>query len=142
MEWLQESPPLIILLTDYVGKYLQCEVKCTSNTGETFTKNHFIIDCEYKGNPNSDWLRDAKWGIMVHYLKSIMATEGSSKEWNAAVNSFNVENSLNKLIIRAGFVMFTLGQNSGYYCSPNSVYSSAVGGNPVFCVQLAICQWI
>lgn len=132
-EWLQGiTTPRIILLTDYVGKYLQCEVKCRSNTGETFTKKIISSSTvEYKGNPNSDWLRDAKWGIMVHYLKSIMATEGSSKEWNAAVNSFNVEKFAEQVNNSgAGFVMFTLGQNSGYYCSPNSVYSSAVGVEP------------
>ena len=30
----------------------------------------------------------------------------------------------------AGFVMFTLGQNSGYYCSPNAVFDSIVGTSP------------
>lgn len=124
------NTPRIVLLTDYIGEFLQCEVKCTLNTGKTLTKK--IVSSspvEYRGNPNTDWFKNAGWGIMVHYLKLI--DDGRSKEWNEAVNSFNVKKFAKQVNSSgAGFVMFTLGQNSGYYCSPNSAYSSAVGVNP------------
>ena len=86
---------------------------------------------EYKGNPNTDWFRDAGFGIMFHYLSSNIVPEGGPKEWNEAVNSFDADAfALNAHVAGAGFVMVTLGQNSGYYCSPNAAFDSVVGVSP------------
>lgn len=121
----------IILLTSYAGKYLKCTVNLVSS-GKNLTAS--VISSkpiEYKGNPNTDWFRDAGFGIMIHYLKPIMAPEGGSEEWNRAVNSFDAEKFADQVhAARAGFVMFTLGQNSGYYSSPNAVFDSVVGVAP------------
>jgi hypothetical protein len=123
----------IILLTSYVGKYLKCEVSCNIlNIDEKITAS--VISSkpvEYKGNPNTDWFKDAGYGIMVHYLKEAIVPEGGSKEWNDAVNSFNAENFARQAKeAGAGFVMFTLGQNSGYYCSPNASFDKILGTQP------------
>lgn len=123
----------IVLLTSYVGKYLKCEVSCTIlNSDEKITAS--VISSkpiEYKGNSNTDWFKDAGYGIMVHYLKEAIIPEGGSKEWNEAVNSFNVERFASQVNeAGAGFVMFTLGQNSGYYCSPNTTFDSILGTKP------------
>jgi hypothetical protein len=68
---------------------------------------------------------------MVHYLKPAIVPDGDSKEWNDAVNSFDVEKFADQAKeAGAGYVLFTLGQNSGYYCSPNSVYDSILGVQP------------
>jgi hypothetical protein len=123
--------PEIILLADYIGSYLKCEVEYTLDTEESFTE--IVVTSspiEYRGNPDTDWFKDAGWGIMVHYLKPAIVPDGTFKEWNEAVNSFNVERFAEQANhAGAGFVMFTLGQNSGYYCSPNAVYDSIVGVN-------------
>ena len=83
----------IILLTSYVGKYLKCEV--SYDIKDTEKRNVVSVvsskPVEYKGNPNTDWFKDAGYGIMVHYLKEAIVPEGGSKEWNDAVNSFDVE---------------------------------------------------
>ncbi len=123
--------PKIVLLTDYIGKFLQSEVKCTLKTGESYTKKVVSSSpVEYRGNPNTDWMKDAGWGIMVHYLKTVMAPTGGAKEWNEAVDSFNVEQFAEQVENSgAGFVIFTLGQNSGYYCSPNSAYTNVMEVN-------------
>ena len=123
----------IILLTSYVGKYLKCEVSCNIlNIDEKITAS--VISSkpvEYKGNPNTDWFKDAGYGIMVHYLKEAIVPEGGSKEWNDAVNSFNAENFARQAKeAGAGFVMFTLGQNSGYYCSSNASFDKILGTQP------------
>ncbi len=56
---------------------------------------------------------------------------GGSKEWNEAVNSFNAKRFAEQVnSAGARFVMFTLGQNSGYYCSPNFTYDSIIGVKP------------
>ncbi len=123
----------IILLTSYVGKYLKFEVSCTMLNSEEKISASVISSkpVEYKGNTNTDWLKDAGYGIMVHYLKEAIVPEGGSKEWNDAVNRFNVERFASQVNESgAGFVMFTLGQNSGYYCSPNAAFDSIVGSKP------------
>ena len=123
----------IVLLTSYVGKYIKCEVTLSPrDKGEKIISSVITpAPVEYKGNPNTDWFKDAGFGIMVHFLKDIFAPDGGSKEWNAAVNSFNVEHFATQAKeAGAGFVMFTLGQNSGYYCSPNEVFDRTVGVKP------------
>ena len=52
-------------------------------------------------------------------------------EWNAAVNSFDVP-SFAAQVANTGAknILLMLGQNSGYYCSPNSVYETYAGVAP------------
>lgn len=123
----------IVLLTSYIGKYLKCEIILSSKDGDEKLTASLISfkPVEYKGNPNADWFRDAGFGIMVHYLNTNMVPDGGSKEWNDAVYSFSVEKFAEQAKeAGAGFVMFTLGQNSGYYCSPNATFDSIVGVKP------------
>lgn len=123
----------IVLLTSYTGKYLKCEIsafkhKKAYKIAGSIVSSGPVVDHD---NPNTDWFRDAGFGIMVHYLSSNIVQDKGSKEWNDAVDSFNAEKfaqSANEA--GAGFVMFTLGQNSGYYCSPNAVFDSVLGVNP------------
>jgi hypothetical protein len=123
----------IVLLTDYVGKYVICEITSEIKSSDEVKVVSIITDLpiEYKGNPNTDWFKDAGFGIMVHYLKEAIVPEGGSQEWNDAVNSFNAERFARQADeAGAGFVMFTLGQNSGYYCSPNAAFDSILGTKP------------
>lgn len=123
----------IVLLISYTGKYLKCEVTaCNKSNGKKLAASLITSGpVEYRGNPNTDWFHDAGFGIMVHYLKDKFAPDGGSKEWNAAVDSFDAEKfAAQAKEAGAGFVMFTLGQNSGYYCSPNAAYDTAVGVKP------------
>jgi hypothetical protein len=67
------------------------------------------------------WLKEAKFGVFVHYL-------GQGPNWNERVESFNVEKFAEQLQqTGAGYLIFTLGQNSGYYCSPNATYEKYAG---------------
>ena len=123
----------IVLLTEYSGKYLKCEVMPVSAEGEkgkpvsVFTSNP-IVD---KGNPNTDWFKDAGVGVMLNFLKPNYVIEGGAKEWNEVVDGFDVELfAENCREAGARFVMFALGQNSGYYCTPNTAYDSIVGVPP------------
>jgi hypothetical protein len=123
----------VVLLTSYVGKYLKFEISVKSEkSGEKLVASLISSGpVEYKGNPNTDWFHDAGFGIMVHYLKPIFAPDGGSKEWNDAVNSFDADKFAGQVSeAGAGFVMFTLGQNSGDYCSPNAAFDSVVGVKP------------
>ncbi len=123
----------IVLLTSYVDKFLKCEITCSiKDSNEIISASIISLNpVEFRGNPNTDWFRDAGFGIMVHYLKPAVVPNGGAREWNEAVNSFNVERFAGQANeAGVGYVMFTLGQNSGYYCSPNSVFDNIVGVNP------------
>jgi hypothetical protein len=123
----------IVLLTSYEGGYIKCEVSCTSEKGGKKLTGALVSGSpvKLKGNPNTDWFRDAGFGIMVHYLSSNIVHDKGSEEWNDAVDSFDTDDfALKASEAGAGFVMFTLGQNSGYYCSPNAAFDSIVGTSP------------
>jgi alpha-L-fucosidase len=67
------------------------------------------------------WLKQAKFGVFVHYL-------GGGPAWNDKVESFDVEKFAIQLHqTGASYLIFTLGQNSGYYCSPNATYEKYAG---------------
>jgi alpha-L-fucosidase len=67
------------------------------------------------------WLKEAKFGVFVHYL-------GEGPNWNERVESFNADKFADQLQqTGAKYLIFTLGQNSGYYCSPNASYEKYAG---------------
>jgi hypothetical protein len=122
----------IVLLTSYTGKFIKCEITLKEKNNKSKLLS-IVTDSAvvYKGNQNTDWFKDAGVGVMLHFLKDVFAKDGGSKEWNDAVNGFNVEIfAENCMEAGAGFVMFALGQNDGYYCSPNNAYDSIVGVAP------------
>lgn len=122
----------IVLLTSYTGKYIKCEI--TPDLTRENVKTLSIITASpvvYKGNPNTEWFKSAGVGVMLHFLKAVFTPEGGSKEYNEVVNNFDVELfSENCKEAGANYVIFALGQNDGYYCSPNHTYDSIVGIAP------------
>jgi hypothetical protein len=123
----------IVLLTSYAGKYLKCSMTPILKSGNKAEPVSIITETPvlFKGNPNTDWFKNAGLGVMLHFLKDVYAKDGGSKEYNDVVNGFDVELfAKNCKEAGAGFVMFALGQNDGYYCSPNAAYDSIVGISP------------
>jgi hypothetical protein len=72
-------------------------------------------------NPNTDWLHAAKYGVFMHLLPA--DAQGLTR-----VSQFDVE-ALAKQLEKMGAKYFaiTLGQNSGYFNSPNAVYDRYTG---------------
>ena len=101
---------------------------------------------------DTDWMHKARWGMMTHYLYELTDTEDASDEavhkfwrdwdagarpgiipessekaaieqWNRRVDSVNVD-ALAQHIAEtgAGYLVFTVGQTSGFFCSPNATY--------------------
>ncbi len=69
---------------------------------------------------SSDWMR-GRYGIGFHYLQDwLNETKGQgSAKWNQVVDSFDVEKFANAADeTGASWVLFTMGQNSGYYAAP------------------------
>lgn len=87
---------------------------------------------------NTDWFLQARWGVFVHYLADFASnTQVPSidvADWNARIDNFDVRGLADQLeAIGAGYFFITLGQNSGYYLSPNATYDSFVGYQPSHC---------
>jgi len=75
-------------------------------------------------NPNTDWFSQAKYGVFIHFLP---AGEAGLKQ----VGQFDVKALAGQLEeMGAGYLVLTLGQNSGYFNSPNAAYEGRTGYAP------------
>ncbi|EIQ01580.1 hypothetical protein OpiT1DRAFT_00152 [Opitutaceae bacterium TAV1] len=79
------------------------------------------------------WLRNnSGFGLMFHYIdkpaSSNVISTTSSVEWNRRVDSFGVGRFARRVReTGASWILFTLGQNTGHYCSPNAAYDEITG---------------
>jgi len=75
-------------------------------------------------NPNTDWFHDAKYGVFMHFLPA-------NPEGLALVEQFDAQ-ALAGQLEKAGakYFVITLGQNSGYFNSPNAAYNRYTGYSP------------
>lgn len=81
----------------------------------------FAAEKDSQQTSGKAWLKEAKYGVFVHYL-------GGGANWNEKVDSFDVEKFASQIVQSgAAYLVFTLGQNSGYYCSPNATYERYAG---------------
>ena len=93
----------------------------------SFTTHLSLSETSYR----ADWLHKAKWGVFVHYLAE---DNLPVRDWNNRVSNFDVKGVARQLhLIGARYYVITLGQNSGYYCSPNITYDKYVEINPSKC---------
>ena len=87
---------------------------------------------------NTDWFHQAKWGVLTHYLGAPPSSSGgaelTAEMWNAQVDAFDVQGLVSQLVAtQAKYLVMTIGQNSGHYCSPNATYDKIVGIRPSKC---------
>ncbi len=87
---------------------------------------------------NTEWFCQAKWGVFVHYLADFASNSQvpavEVDEWNRRIDGFDVVGLADQLeAVGAGYFILTLGQNSGYYLSPNATYDGLVGYHPSHC---------
>ena len=81
------------------------------------------------------WMKDARFGVMTHYLADWIAQTThepmSIERWNRLVDGFDVERLAEQVkSTGAGYYVISIGQNSGYYLSPNAVYDKLTGISP------------
>jgi hypothetical protein len=84
----------------------------------------------------TDWFKNAKWGVFMHYMADtvLKGDELTVENWNKAVDAFEVKGLTDQLASTgAGYFVLTLGQNSGFYCSPNATYDRLTGFTPSKC---------
>jgi alpha-glucosidase len=105
-----------------------------------------LADYAGVGRHRADWMRDpasreakqARWGVMTHYLADWRAKvdneKMSAENWNDMVDHFDVEGLAKQIeSVGAGYYLITIGQNSGYYLAPNATYDKLVGTQPSKC---------
>jgi alpha-L-fucosidase len=78
------------------------------------------------------WMKQARFGIMVHYLADWRSRTDSIATtpsiWNDMINHFDVEGLAEQVkSTGAGYLIFTIGQNSGYFLAPNKTYEKITG---------------
>jgi alpha-L-fucosidase len=86
----------------------------------------------------ADWLSEAHWGVMTHYLGAPPSSAGgaelTAEMWDAQIDAFDVDGLVQQLASTgAKYLLFTIGQNSGHFCAPNATYDKLVGISPSKC---------
>lgn len=76
------------------------------------------------------WMQDGPFGVMVHYVKGILPRHGQAEvDFNRMVEQFDVDHFVEQIAqTGAKWLFFTLGQNTGFYCSPNAYLESLISG--------------
>ncbi len=78
------------------------------------------------------WMADGSYGIMVHYL---IAPSGDTEEartaaFNQTVAGFHLDAFVEQFMSTgADWLIFTIDQNTGYYCSPNRYLDRILPGH-------------
>lgn len=88
----------------------------------------------------ANWMQDPRysWGVMTHYLADWQARDHgltmTPAFWNKLIDGFDVEGMAKRLeSVGAGHYQISLGQNSGYYLSPNTAYDATTKADPSKC---------
>jgi hypothetical protein len=91
-----------------------------------FVLSSFPLEHALAGDHSAatDWLNEARFGVFMHFLPSNDASA-------AKVHDFDVD-AVAKQLQSAGarYFVLTLGQNSGYFNSPNRTYDQVTGYRP------------
>jgi len=75
-------------------------------------------------NRNTDWFQEARYGIFMHFLPADSAGLARVKDFDAEALAGQLE------AVGAKYFVLTLGQNSGYFNSPNAAYDRITGYAP------------
>ncbi len=75
-------------------------------------------------NPNTDWFSQSKYGVFIHFLPSGEAGLQQVAQFDVRALAGQLEE------MGAGYLVLTLGQNSGYFNAPNAAYARRTGYAP------------
>lgn len=87
---------------------------------------------------DTTWFKDCRWGMFVHYLadtaSNLKPIDLTPDDWNRRIDAFDVDGLAAQLSeARVPYFVITLGQNSGFYLSPNATYDEITGIKPSKC---------
>jgi len=79
--------------------------------------------------PRGEWMKHAKYGVLLNFYGG--QPQWGNQKFQDLVNAFDVQTLADQLDdAGVDYVIFTVGQNSGYFCSPNATYDKYVGLKP------------
>jgi hypothetical protein len=87
---------------------------------------------------NTDWFVQSRWGVFSTYLADTAgcgnAIDLPADDWNRQVDAFDVDGLAQQLAeAHVPYFYFAIGQNSGFFTSPNQTYDEIVGILPSKC---------
>jgi hypothetical protein len=87
---------------------------------------------------DTTWFKNCRWGMFTHYLadgaSNLKPIDLSPDDWNRRIDAFDVDGLAAQLAAaRVPYFVITLGQNSGFYLSPNATYDTITGITPSKC---------
>jgi hypothetical protein len=106
-------------------KFLKRTIGCALAVGFSSLRPVRVPGAEAVEVPHAaDWLKDARLGVFMHFLP------GDAQRL-AKVDDFDVSALTRQLkAMGASYFVLTLGQNSGFFNSPNTVYDRFLGSTP------------
>ena len=78
------------------------------------------------------WMAEGGYGVMVHYLIGPTGDTPAAKteSLNRIVNGFDLDYFIRQIeASQADWLIFTIGQNMNYYCSPNAYLDQRLAGH-------------
>lgn len=97
-----------------------------------FTSSPAISAIRPDGLPNrAEWMAKGSFGVMTHYLIQPKGATSAAKtaDLNRIVNAFDLDGYIRQIQeTGADWVIFTLGQTTGYLCSPNAYLDKLAPG--------------
>src|SRR5690606_16071518 len=87
---------------------------------------------------DTTWFKNCRWGMFTHYLadsaSNLQPIALSPDDWNRRIDAFDVAGLARQLAdAKVPYFVITLGQNSGFYLSPNATYDAITGIAPSKC---------
>ena len=87
----------------------------------------------------ASWMKDAKWGVMIHYQAEWLAAENhldsiTVDKWNELIDNFDCEGLAKQLSdVGAGYLIITVRHSPSLLIAPNSMYDHYTGQVPSRC---------
>lgn len=98
-----------------------------------------VILLSLNAQNRAEWLREAKWGVMIHYQPVWLAAENQMdsitiEKWNDLIDNFDCEALAEQLSeTGAGYLIMTVRHGPPFFIAPNATYDSLTGQVPSQC---------
>ena len=126
---MKEKQTLAVIIAAVAACLFAC---CSGLNAQDQWIENWQINPDKELNPNTKWLREAKWGLFSHYMahqaSAPIPEHMNSELWNKKVNSFQVKKFADQLEeLKVPYFFITIGQAGDYFCSPNATYEKLFG---------------
>lgn len=105
----------------------------------TFTILLGVLLLSVNAQNRASWMKDAKWGVMIHYQPEWLASENqlepiTIEKWNDLIDQFDCGGLAKQLAdVGAGYLIITVRHGPAFFISPNSTYDRYTGQVPSRC---------